>query len=87
MRKYLTSLLLVTTLAGSTGACAVRMYDEPRVDYHRWNGREERAYRIYLVERRREYLEFRRLDRREQEAYWAWRHSHSDRDLDHRDRR
>jgi len=42
------------------------------------------AYRRYLAERHREYREFRRLDRREQDEYWEWRHRHPDRDRDRR---
>jgi hypothetical protein len=77
MRQLISALLVATALAGSVGCAArVRIYDEPRRDYHRWNGGEERAYRAYLAERRREYVEFSRLERRDQEAYWEWRHSH-----------
>jgi hypothetical protein len=80
MRKYLSSWLLLAALVAPLGACAARVYDQPRRDYHRWNSREDRAYREYLAERHREYREFSRLDRREQEEYWEWRHSHLDRD-------
>jgi hypothetical protein len=81
MRQYIGSLLIGLTLVGSASACVarVRVYDEPRRDYHRWDGGEERAYRAYLAERRREYVEFRRLNKREQEEYWEWRHGHPDR--------
>jgi len=80
MRQLISALLVATALAGSA-ACSgrIRVYDEPRRDYHRWNGGEERAYRAWLAERRRVYLEFRLLDRRDQEEYWEWRHSHPDR--------
>jgi hypothetical protein len=85
MHKYIRTLLISAALTGPAVACAVRIYDEPRHDYHRWNAREERAYHVYLTERRREYREFSRLNQREQEEYWDWRHTHSDRELD-RDR-
>jgi hypothetical protein len=96
MHKYLRPLLLAVALACSAScAVGIRVYDEPYQDYHRWNQREERAYREYLVEQRREYREFARLERREQDEYWAWRHHHRDagrnrdrdRDRDRRDRR
>jgi hypothetical protein len=91
MRQYIGTLLIGLTLAGSASACvgSVRVYDESRRDYHRWNGDEERFYRVYLSERRRPYIEFRRLNQREQEDYWEWRHSRErDRDRDRdRDRR
>jgi hypothetical protein len=80
MRKYIGTLILAATLAGSTAACAgpLRVYDSPRQDYYRWNSGEERYYRSYLAERRRSYVEFRRLNRREQQRYWEWRHSRRD---------
>ena len=87
MRQYIGTLLIGLTLAGSASACVgrVRVYDEPRRDYHRWDGGEERFYRVYLSERRRPYIEFKRLNQREQEEYWEWRHSREgDRDRDRR---
>jgi hypothetical protein len=87
VRKAVGMLVLAATLSSSAGCfTAVRIYDEPRRDYHRWDSREERAYRAFLAERHREYREFKRLERREQEDYWVWRHDHPDRDGD-RDRR
>jgi len=47
----------------------VRVYDEPHREYHRWDAREERVYRIYLTEQHSEYREFGRLERRDQEEY------------------
>jgi hypothetical protein len=82
MRRYVSLLCLVGALAGAGCFTRVRIYDEPRRDYHRWNAGEDRAYREYLREQRREYRLFTALDRREQEEYWNWRHQHSDRDLD-----
>jgi hypothetical protein len=81
MRRFAACLVLAGALAGAGGCyAAVRVYDQPRHDYHRWDDREERAYRAYLLERRRDYVEFRLLAPREQDEYWAWRHGHSDRD-------
>jgi hypothetical protein len=82
MRGYIGTMLIAATLAGSTAACVgrVRIYDTPRQDYHRWNRGEERFYRVYLGERHREYVDFRRLNQRDQEEYWEWRHAHPDRD-------
>jgi hypothetical protein len=81
MRRQFRSLVLVVAL-GSSAACAagIRVYDEPHRDYHRWNAHEDRAYRVYLSEQHREYREFSRLERGEQEQYWGWRHDHPDAD-------
>ena len=85
MRRWIGALLLVGSLVGSAACVArVRLYDEPGRDYHRWNSREDRAYREFLREMRREYREFRRLSRSDQEEYWRWRHNHPDRDRDRR---
>jgi hypothetical protein len=81
MRQVVGTLVLAAALAGSAGCfTAVRIYDEPRHDYHRWDSGEERAYRAYLAEQHLEYREFKRLERGDQERYWAWRHDHPDRD-------
>ena len=83
MRRWIGSLLLIGSLVGSTGCVArVRVYDEPRQDYHRWDSWEERAYREFLREMRREYRQYRRLSRFQQEEYWRWRHDHPDRNRD-----
>ena len=58
-----------------------RVRDRHHGDYHAWNDGEDRAYRHYLAERRREYRDFFRLSGREQRAYWSWRHGHLDIDF------
>jgi hypothetical protein len=57
-----------------------RYYDRERHDWHEWNEHENRAYRHWLMEERREqrYREYRRLKVEEQRAYWRWRHEHAD---------
>jgi hypothetical protein len=89
MRKSIGSMLLVVSLTGSGVGCAgqFRVYDTPRQDYHRWNREEDRYYRVYLSERRMPFIEFRRLNSRDQEDYWAWRHSRGDQRFDNRNRR
>jgi hypothetical protein len=88
MRKYIGIIILAAILAGSNSACAgqLRVYDSPRQDYHRWDRAEDRYYRLYLSERRLPYIEFRRLNRRDQERYWEWRHSRRDPRYGDRDR-
>ncbi len=89
MRKYLGMALMLAALVGpfTLAACEgeIRFYDAPYGDYHRWDGHEEHAYRMYLEEHHRGYVEFRGLNQRDQDDYWRWRHDHDDRDLD-RDR-
>jgi hypothetical protein len=79
--RHFTSAVLVTAILAGSGACVatIRVRDESHGDYHNWDRREDRAYRMYLVERHLEYREFARLDRRDQDDYWQWRHAHPDR--------
>lgn len=55
-----------------------RYYDRDHRDYHAWNDHEDRAYRIYLGERHREYREFARIDAGQRRDYFRWRHEHPD---------
>jgi len=80
MRKMAVALVLLGALVGTGCAGSIRIYDEPRRDYHQWNRGEERSYRFYMTERHRGYVEYKRLDRRDQDDYWFWRHDHPDRD-------
>jgi hypothetical protein len=62
---------------GHVGATVtVRTYDPYRHDYHRWDQREERAYRAYLARRHRAYIAYQRQRAAERRAYWRWRHQH-----------
>lgn len=57
-----------------------RYYDRDRHDWHEWNEREDHAYRQYLKDQHREYREWNRVPRRDQTAYWRWRHEHMEMD-------
>ena len=80
----LRTLLLVFVIAApivSMGCAArVSVYDPYRNDYHRWDGREQRAYRQYWEERHRKYRKYGRLNDGEKREYWDWRHHHPDSD-------
>lgn len=57
----------------------VRTYhDKAHGDDHEWNNHEDRAYRIYVKQNHRKYNPFVRLNENDQQAYWGWRHEHSD---------
>jgi hypothetical protein len=83
MKRFLAALLLGASLMAPVSAVAEvhhRYYDRERRDWHAWNENENRAYRHWLTEERRErrYREYRRLKAQEQLAYWRWRHTHAD---------
>ena len=53
-----------------------RYYDRDGRDYHYWNGDEDRQYRAYLVEQHREYVPFVRVNVRQRQEYFRYRHEH-----------
>jgi hypothetical protein len=55
-----------------------RVYDRSHNDYHNWDDNEDRSYRQYLGEKHKDYRPFSETKRKEQTAYWNWRHSHPD---------
>lgn len=56
-------------------------HDRAHNDDHVWNDHEDRAYRIWLKENHRKYRDFAKLKEEDRQAYWAWRHEHSDAEL------
>ena len=76
------SLLVIPLLAAgllSTG-CATRVsagYRGPGPVYvDRWGPPEYPYYNRWIVETRHRRVEYVHLSRRDQRAYWAWRHNH-----------
>ena len=55
-----------------------RYYDPANKDYHNWSSTEDRAYRMYMQEKHRSYVEFPKETVTEQTEYWRWRHDHPD---------
>jgi hypothetical protein len=47
-------------------------------DDHQWNAHEDRAYHMYAKDNHRKYGNFSKQKDNDQQAYWAWRHDHSD---------
>jgi hypothetical protein len=74
---FIAAAVFATT---SAAACThLREYDDPAYnDRHRWDSREETAYRRWEAERRTEHRSYDRRPADEQRAYWTWRHAHLD---------
>ncbi len=53
-------------------------HDKKYNDDHQWNNHEDRAYRMYVKENHHHYHDFNKLNENDQQAYWGWRHEHSD---------
>jgi hypothetical protein len=53
-------------------------HDKGHNDDHEWNDHEDRAYRIWVTQNHRKYNDFAKIKVSDQQAYWGWRHEHSD---------
>jgi hypothetical protein len=53
-------------------------HDKQHNDDHEWNGQEDKAYRMWAKEGHRKPSDFAKLKDNDQQAYWGWRHDHSD---------
>jgi hypothetical protein len=53
-------------------------HDREHNDDHEWNAHEDRAYRMYAKQNHRRYTSFATLKEDDRQAYWGWRHEHSD---------
>ena len=53
-------------------------HDKQNNDDHQWNSREDQAYQVYVKENHRKSTDFSKLKSSDQQAYWGWRHQHSD---------
>jgi hypothetical protein len=63
-----------------------RVYYRAHHDYHAWNNDEDEAYRRWYGQtyNGRQYREYRKLNKKRQQAYWKWRHDNDrDHDRDH----
>jgi len=82
--SYGIAALLAATLAAPAVIVAApaaqddRVYDRDHKDYHHWDDHENQAWHSYLAEQHRKEYEFAKANKKEQEAYWNWRHSHPD---------
>jgi hypothetical protein len=56
-------------------------HDREHNDDHQWNSNEDQAYRMYAKENHRKAGNFAKLKDNDQQAYWGWRHDHSDASL------
>ena len=73
------ALMVPVAIAPTTLSAQVRTYhDKEHNDDHEWNKHEDKAYRMYAKENHRKYRDFSKLHENDQQAYWGWRHEHSD---------
>ena len=53
-------------------------HDKQHNDDHQWNNHEDQAYHMYAKQNHRKARTFSTLNENDQQAYWGWRHDHSD---------
>jgi hypothetical protein len=70
-------LALTPSIATAQAGVELKFYDRSHKDYHQWNGDEDRMYHQYVTDHHMKYREFSRMSKKQQDAYWRWRHSHS----------
>ena len=86
MTRFLNTALLGLALTIPTVMAPVALQAEDHKSYHDrrhnddhdWNNHEDQAYRLYLKQNHRKYRDFSTLKDNRQQAYWGWRHEHSD---------
>jgi hypothetical protein len=72
------SALFVSSAIAPTVLTAQTYHDAQRNEDHHWDKHEDRAYRMWVKENHRRYTSFAKLKAEDQQAYWGWRHEHSD---------
>ena len=85
MHRFLNAALLSAALMGPLALAPAGLRADDRVyhdrdhnDEHHWNAHEDKAYRIWAKENHRKYRDFAKIKEEDRQAYWAWRHEHSD---------
>ncbi len=82
MHRFFASTLLAGALlipaTVPTALQAQTYHDAQHNDEHAWNNHEDQAYRIWVKQNHRKYVNFAKLRAEDQQSYWAWRHEHSD---------
>jgi hypothetical protein len=88
MPRFLNAIVLGAVLLAPTAPVVFGAQDHSRTyhdkehnDDHTWNSREDKAYRMWAKENHRKYRDFAKLKEEDQQAYWGWRHNHSDAEL------
>jgi hypothetical protein len=70
--------IVPTALRAEDQKNAPTYHDKQHNDDHQWNSHEDQAYKVYAKQNHRKAQPFNKLNDNDQQAYWAWRHDHSD---------
>ena len=74
----MTSVVVAPAALRADDQRARTYHDKQHNDDHEWNSHEDQAYRMWGKENHRKYREFSRINENDRQAYWNWRHEHSD---------
>ncbi len=72
-------VISAVSAASISGCARPSFYDPVYLDTHRWDSREDAAYRRWEAERQLQHVEFQQRREEEQREFWRWRHDHPDR--------
>ncbi|HMD38027.1 MAG TPA: hypothetical protein VKH15_02030 [Candidatus Acidoferrum sp.] len=70
------ALFGVMTVGGCGQQSPTVVYDANHRDNHKWDDREDSAYRRWEAENHKDHQDFAKRQAEEQNDYWNWRHSH-----------
>jgi len=88
MKRLLLGVLLASALFVPTALTAQEdahrsegartYYDAAHKDRHEWNDNEQASWNKYRDDHHVRHSDFSKASKRQQQAYWNWRHEHSD---------
>jgi hypothetical protein len=83
MHRFLHAALLGAALLVSSAVAPMALeaqtyHDAQRNEDHHWDAHEGKAYRVWVKQNHRKYADFAKLKAEDQQAYWDWRHEHTD---------
>jgi type III secretory pathway component EscR len=82
MNKFFSALVLgaflMTPVAIQAQDQPHKYYDRDHKDYHVWNDSENTAWTRYQDENHIKAHDWKKANKKEQQAYWNWRHDHPD---------
>jgi hypothetical protein len=84
--RFISSLILASALTAPVAIIAspapqevqVRVYDTHHKDYHNWDAHENQTWLRWEDEKHYSHHEYAKAEKKRQEEYWNWRHSHPD---------
>jgi hypothetical protein len=85
-RGFISSIILTAAFSAPVVIAAapagqevqVKVYDKEHKDYHNWDAHENDAWLRFQDENHWKHHDYAKAEKKQQEAYWNWRHAHPD---------